>query len=187
MNSESDPMLASGLKILQSGAEIVVNICPKDILIITLGSIFAGSTLGANCSPPAPVPDVEELKLDDSWGLWCKLSQEHPEFVDLSPFCARIAESTNECFLVMLNGWEFFERFACLVHSLPSTVTSLMPLATAQYLKRDEGDRPSTIPDNVQNMALIVQFVGLPDDTVFSMEYNVRGAQTAAYHLMGLV
>lgn len=123
MNSESDPMLASGLKILQSGAEIVVNICPKDILMITLGSIFAGSTLGANCSPPAPVPDVEELKLDDSWGLWCKLSQEHPEFVDLSPFCARIAESTNECFLVMLNGWEFFERFACLVHSLPSTGT----------------------------------------------------------------
>lgn len=61
-----------------------------------------------------------------------------------------------------------------------------MPLVTAQYLKRDEGDRPSTIPDNVQNMALIVQFVGLPDDTVFSMEYNVRGAQTAAYHLMGL-
>lgn len=266
MNSESDPTLVSGLKILQSGTEVVINIHPNDILIVTLGSIFAGSTLGTNCSPPAQVPDVEELKLDDSWDLWFKLSQKHTKFGDPSAFCTRIAESTIECFLVMLSDWEFFEHFASLVHTSPNmgtlvsfkdsnwclslnvprqphvagqpenapliwgyalspsregnfirkpmssctgeevlmevlgqmqfplgpilehsvTVTSLMPLATAQYLTRDDGDRPNTVPDNVQNMALIGQFVELPDDTVFSMEYSVRGAQTAVYHLMGL-
>ncbi|KAJ5662640.1 67 kDa myosin-cross-reactive antigen family protein [Penicillium maclennaniae] len=266
MDSESDPTLVSGLKVQQSGTVTVISISPKDILIITLGSIYAGSTLGTNWSPPAPVPEVEELTLDDSWDLWFKLSRKHPKFGDPSRFCGRIAESTMACFLVTLNDWDSFERFAALVQSplntstllsfkdsnwrlslnvprqphlagqsedtqliwgyalspsregnfihkplssctgeevlmevlqqlqLPLdpilehsiTVTSLLPLATAQYLTRDKDDRPNTVPDNVHNMALIGQFVEIPQDTVFSMEYTIRGAQTAVYHLMGL-
>ncbi|KAF7712111.1 Myosin-cross-reactive antigen family protein [Penicillium ucsense] len=266
MDSECDPTLASGLKVQLSGAETVITIRPKDILVVTLGSIFAGSTLGTNRSPPSPAPEVGRLTLDDSWDLWFKLSRKYPKFGDPSTFCTRIAELTIECFLVTLNDWDFFERFASPVHTpsntetlvsfkdsnwrlslnvprqphlagqpentqliwgyalSPSregnfirkpmssctgqealmevlqqlhfplepalehsvTVTSLMPLATAQYLTRDEDDRPKVIPDNVQNMALIGQFVEIPDDTVFSMEYSIRGAQTAVYHLMGL-
>jgi oleate hydratase len=266
MDSETHPTLASGLKILQSGTEAIINLCPQDILIVTVGSIFAGSTLGTNRSPPAPIPNVEELKLDDSWNLWFQLSRKHPEFGNPSPFCARIAESAIECFLVALDDWAFVERFTSLVHAPPHTgtlvslkdsnwqlslnlprqpplasqpesapliwgyalspseegnfirkpmsscsgeevltevlqqmqlppsptlehstvVTSLMPLATAQYLTRDEGDRPNAILNTVRNMALIGQFVELPDDTVFSMEYSVRSAQTAVYHLMSL-
>jgi oleate hydratase len=266
MDSESDPTLVSGLKLQQSGTEIVISISPKDILISSLGSIYAGSTSGTNSSPPVPVPEVEELTLDDSWDLWFKLSRKHPKFGQPSQFSARSAESIMECFLVTLNNCDFLERFAALVQSplhmstlvsfkdsnwrlslnvprqphlagqsedtqliwgyalSPSregnfirkpmssctgkevlmevlqqlqfpldpilehsvTVTSLLPLATAQYLTRGEDDRPKVVPDKVRNMALIGQFVEIPEDTVFSIEYTIRGAQTAVYHLMGM-
>ncbi|KAJ6119962.1 67 kDa myosin-cross-reactive antigen family protein [Penicillium sp. IBT 18751x] len=266
MEPKSDPSLVSGLKVQQSGKETVIPITSEDILIVTLGSVYAGSTLGTNWSPPNPTPEGKELTLDDSWDLWFKLSQKHPKFGDPSRFFARIAESTIECFLVTLNDWDFFGQFAALVHSSQNTstlvsfkdsnwglslnvprqphlagqpentqliwgyalspfregnfvhkpmsscsgqevltevvqhlqfptdpilehsvtVTSLLPLATAQYLTREEDERPKVVPENVSNIALIGQFVEIPEDTVFSMEYTIRGAQTAVYQLMGL-
>lgn len=266
MEPESDPRLVSGLKVHQSGKESVISVASQDILIVTLGSIFAGSTFGTNSSPPTPIPEVKELAMDDSWDLWFKLSQKHPKFGDPSQFHARIEDSTMECFLVILNDTDFFKRFTALVHTSlntstlvsfkdsnwrlslnvprqpyvagqpectqliwgyalsPSregnfirkpmssctgqevltellqqlqfpvdqilehsvTVTSLLPLATAQYLTREEDERPKVVPKNVRNIALIGQFVEIPEDTVFSMEYTIRGAQTAVYELMGL-
>ncbi|OQD88272.1 hypothetical protein PENANT_c004G08600 [Penicillium antarcticum] len=266
MEPESDPRLVSGLKVQQSGKESVIPVTPEDILIVTLGSIYAGSTLGTNWSPPDPIPEVKELTLDDSWDLWFKLSGKHPKFGDPSRFFARITESTMECFLVTLTGWDFVGQFAALVHSSLSTstlvsfknsnwglslnvpcqphlagqpentqllwgyalspsregnfirkpmsscsgrevlmevvqhlqfpvdpilehsvtVTSLLPLATAQYLTREEDERPKVVPENARNIALIGQFVEIPEETVFSMEYTIRGAQTAVYQLMGL-
>jgi oleate hydratase len=53
-------------------------------------------------------------------------------------------------------------------------------------LPRARGDRPAVIPSESINLALIGQYVEIPDDTVFSMEYSVRSAQMAVFGLMGI-
>jgi len=62
----------------------------------------------------------------------------------------------------------------------------LMPYITSQFLTREYTDRPKVIPDGSTNLALLGQFVEIPEDTVFTVEYSVRGAQMAVYELMGL-
>ncbi|CAM2152258.1 Oleate hydratase [Pararobbsia alpina] len=61
-----------------------------------------------------------------------------------------------------------------------------MPYATAQFMRRQKGDRPEVIPTGYRNLALIGQFCELPDDVVFTVEYSVRSAQTAVYRLLGI-
>ncbi|KAF2465094.1 67 kDa myosin-cross-reactive antigen family protein [Lindgomyces ingoldianus] len=62
----------------------------------------------------------------------------------------------------------------------------MMPYITSQFLTREPGDRPQVIPEGSTNIALLGQFVEIPEDTVFTVEYSVRGAQMAVYELMGL-
>lgn len=62
----------------------------------------------------------------------------------------------------------------------------MMPYITSQFLTRESGDRPEVIPEGATNLALLGQFVEIPEDTVFTVEYSVRGAQMAVYELMGL-
>jgi oleate hydratase len=62
----------------------------------------------------------------------------------------------------------------------------LMPYITSQFLTREYTDRPKVIPEGSTNLALLGQFVEIPDDTVFTVEYSVRGAQLAVFELMGL-
>lgn len=53
-------------------------------------------------------------------------------------------------------------------------------------LSRTQTDRPSVIPPDTTNIALIGQYVEIPDDTTFSLEYSIRGAHMAVCSLMGL-
>ncbi len=62
----------------------------------------------------------------------------------------------------------------------------MMPFITSQFLRRERGDRPQVAPAGWQNLAFVDQFCELPDDVVFTVEYSVRSAQTAAYSLLGL-
>jgi oleate hydratase len=84
----------------------------------------------------------------------------------------------------------------------------LMPYTTAQFLTREpckynehnhfglpnqhtkivskHGDRPLVIPERSTNIALLGQFVEIPDDVVFTVEYLVRGEQMAVYQLSGV-
>ncbi|KAF2418407.1 67 kDa myosin-cross-reactive antigen family protein [Tothia fuscella] len=62
----------------------------------------------------------------------------------------------------------------------------LMPYITSQFLTRKFADRPKVIPEGSTNLALLGQFVEIPEDTVFTVEYSVRGAQMAVFELMGL-
>lgn len=61
-----------------------------------------------------------------------------------------------------------------------------MPYITSQFMPRTAGDRPSVIPSGYNNLAFIGQFCEIPDDTVFTVEYSVRSAQTAVYELLRL-
>jgi len=60
-----------------------------------------------------------------------------------------------------------------------------MPFITSQFLTRGPGDRPKVIPEG-SNLAFVGQFVEMPLDTVFTVEYSVRGAEMAVYGLMGI-
>jgi oleate hydratase len=62
----------------------------------------------------------------------------------------------------------------------------LMPFITSQFLTRATGDRPQVHPKGYANFAVIGQFCEQPEDVVFTVEYSVRSAMTAAYELLGL-
>lgn len=66
------------------------------------------------------------------------------------------------------------------------TTPCVVPRMVAPLLPRGVEDRPLVIPEGVTNMALIGQFVEIPNEAVVGMEYTVRGAQMAVYHLMGM-
>lgn len=66
------------------------------------------------------------------------------------------------------------------------TVPCVMPRRTASLLPRDCGDRPNVMPEGMTNLAVIGQFVEIPDETNVSLDYGVRGAQLAVSQLMGI-
>lgn len=60
-----------------------------------------------------------------------------------------------------------------------------LPFITAQFLTRREEDRPKVVPEDSVNLALLGQFVEIPEDVVFTVEYSVRGAMIAVKEMMG--
>ena len=75
-----------------------------------------------------------------------------------------------------------------LDHVLATTdiTTVMMPYASALFACRAPGDRPKVLPDGAQNFAFLGQFVEMEDDVVFTVEYSVRCAMVATYHLLGI-
>jgi oleate hydratase len=61
-----------------------------------------------------------------------------------------------------------------------------MPYLTSMFMPRVRGDRPLPVPAGSKNFAFISQFVEIPDDVVFTVEYSVRAAQMAVYQLLGI-
>ena len=61
-----------------------------------------------------------------------------------------------------------------------------MPYITSMFMPRLRGDRPLPVPSGSKNFAFISQFVEIPDDVVFTVEYSVRAAQMAVYELLGI-
>ena len=65
-------------------------------------------------------------------------------------------------------------------------IPCMMPFITSQFLIREKGDRPPVHPEGYANFAVTGQFCEQPDDVVFTVEYSIRSAMTAAYELLGL-
>jgi oleate hydratase len=61
-----------------------------------------------------------------------------------------------------------------------------MPYITSMFMPRVRSDRPLPVPRGSRNLAFISQFVEIPDDVVFTVEYSVRAAQMAVYELLGI-
>jgi oleate hydratase len=61
-----------------------------------------------------------------------------------------------------------------------------MPYITSMFMPRMRSDRPLPVPLGSKNFAFISQFVEVPDDVVFTVEYSVRAAQMAVYELLGI-
>ena len=65
-------------------------------------------------------------------------------------------------------------------------IPCLMPYITSMFMPRLPGDRPLPVPVGSKNLAFISQFVEIPEDVVFTVEYSVRVAQIAVYQLLGI-
>ena len=61
-----------------------------------------------------------------------------------------------------------------------------MPYITSMFMPRTGADRPLPVPLISKNLAFVSQFVEIPEDVVFTVEYSVRAAQMAVYQLLGL-
>lgn len=61
-----------------------------------------------------------------------------------------------------------------------------MPYITSMFMPRARSDRPQPVPATSKNLAFVSQFVEIPDDVVFTVEYSVRAAQMAVYQLLGI-
>jgi oleate hydratase len=61
-----------------------------------------------------------------------------------------------------------------------------MPYITSMFMPRVCSDRPLPVPRGSKNLAFVSQFVEIPDDVVFTVEYSVRAAQMAVYEFLGI-
>ena len=67
-----------------------------------------------------------------------------------------------------------------------TVVPVMMPYITSEFQRRGATDRPPVIPPGTENFAFLGQYVEIPEDVVFTVEYSVRGAMHAVYGLLGL-
>ena len=72
------------------------------------------------------------------------------------------------------------------VRHATTVIPVMMPYITSEFARRDVADRPLVIPPGAGNYALLGQYVEIPEDVVFTVEYSVRGAMHAVYGLLGL-
>lgn len=98
-----------------------------------------------------------------------------------------VAKPMAEC-----HGADILQELCGHLRFDPETVTSAnclpcrMPYITSMFMPRRRGDRPLPVPRGSRNFAFISQFVEIPDDVVFTVEYSVRAAQMAIYELCGI-
>jgi oleate hydratase len=98
-----------------------------------------------------------------------------------------VPKPMDEC-----SGEEILRELSGHLRIDPETVESaicipcLMPYITSMFMPRLPGDRPLPVPPGSKNFAFISQFVEIPEDVVFTVEYSVRAAQIAVYQLLGI-
>jgi len=77
-------------------------------------------------------------------------------------------------------------RFDLATVKTANCIPCRMPYITSMFMPRALDDRPLPVPKESKNLAFISQFVEIPDDVVFTVEYSVRAAQMAVYQLLGI-
>ena len=259
-----DKQTVTKLNLLQDGEKKAITIHVNDMVLVTIGSMTADSSLGSMHSAPQLITD----KRDGSWKLWESIAKNSDQFGHPSVFDNRVDESKWESFTVTCQGTEFFDlmeefsgnkagtgglvtfkdsnwlmsivlayqphfigqpdnvtvfwgyglfpdkegnfvkkkmadctgaeiltelfshlEFDAVTNQLLKTcncIPCMLPYITSQFLTRSPGDRPLVLPEISENLAFIGQFVEVPDDVVFTVEYSVRTAQTAVYELLEL-
>jgi len=98
-----------------------------------------------------------------------------------------VSKAMAEC-----NGAEILQelcghlRFDSDLFESANCIPCRMPYITSMFMPRIRSDRPLPVPPGTRNFAFISQFVEIPDDVVFTVEYSVRAAQIAVYELLGI-
>lgn len=99
-----------------------------------------------------------------------------------------IGKSMSEC-----NGEEILRELCGhlnfdfdIMFSKATCIPCRMPYITSMFMPRAHDDRPLPVPNNSKNLAFVSQFVEIPEDVVFTVEYSVRVAQMAVYELLNI-
>ncbi|MBX9591244.1 MAG: oleate hydratase [Hyphomonadaceae bacterium] len=98
----------------------------------------------------------------------------------------KMSECTGKEILTEVCGQLGFNEHQGLILETSNCIPCMMPFITSQFMPRVMGDRPLVRPVGTSNFAFIGQFCEMPDDVVFTVEYSVRSAQTAAYSVLGI-
>jgi oleate hydratase len=97
-----------------------------------------------------------------------------------------MAQCTGREILTELIGQLGFDDMLDQALATTDVTTAMMPYASAEFSRRIPEDRPLVIPEGARNFAFLGQFVELPEDVVFTVEYSVHCAMHAVYALYGV-
>jgi len=92
----------------------------------------------------------------------------------------------EELLTELIHHLHFEQHEADIKESVINVIPCMMPYIDALFQPRAKADRPAVVPEGSTNLALISQFVEIPEDMVFTEEYSVRAARSAVYTLLGL-
>jgi len=93
-------------------------------------------------------------------------------------------ESTGEELLAELVYHLGFMGDLDEIKKVTVSVPTTLPYATSQFSPRKIADRPQVVPEGSTNFALLGQFVEIPNDCVFLVDYSTRSAQIGVYKLL---
>jgi len=97
-----------------------------------------------------------------------------------------MADCTGQELLTELVHQLGFEDILADVRASTTVIPVMMPYITSEFERRAVQDRPHVIPHGARNFALMGQYVEIPEDCVFTVEYSVRSAMHAVYGLFGV-
>lgn len=92
----------------------------------------------------------------------------------------------EEMLIELLHHLHFEDQLDEILSDVINVIPCMMPYIDAQFQPRKMTDRPAVVPAGSTNLAMISQFVEIPEDMVFTEEYSVRAARIAIYTLLGL-
>lgn len=94
------------IHLIDGGKKKSVKIGVNDMVLVTIGSMTADSSLGSMHAAPELITD----KRDGSWKLWEAIAKHSDQFGHPSVFDNHVDESKWESFTVTCQGTDFFER-----------------------------------------------------------------------------
>jgi oleate hydratase len=97
-----------------------------------------------------------------------------------------MAESTGAELLTELVYQLGFLKDLARIMEVTVAIPTTLPYATSQFSPRRIADRPQVVPEGSTNLALLGQFVEIPDDCVFLVDYSTRSAQIGVYRLLNV-
>jgi len=92
----------------------------------------------------------------------------------------------EEMLTELLHHLHFEGDINTIMETIVNVIPCMMPYVDAQFQPRAMSDRPQVVPEGSTNLALISQFVEIPEDMVFTEEYSIRAARIAVYTLLGI-
>ena len=98
----------------------------------------------------------------------------------------KMSDCTGQEILTELLGQLGFGDDDGEIRKTTRVTTAMMPYITSQFERRVPEDRPLVVPRGAKNFAFLGQYVEIPEDVVFTVEYSVRAAMHAVYELMGI-
>jgi oleate hydratase len=97
-----------------------------------------------------------------------------------------MTEATGEELLTELVCHLGFAEDLAKIKEVTTCVPTALPYATSQFSPRKVSDRPMVVPKGPTNLALLGQFVEIPQDCVFLVDYSTRSAQIGVYRLLNV-